>query len=54
MRGTSRDDVCGVHKRSGWNLTRSGRGWAKKVPRVVLWDEVQMVDDLRCEDFCAR
>jgi hypothetical protein len=29
------------------------RGWAKKVPRVVLWDEVQMADDLRCEDCCA-
>jgi hypothetical protein len=52
MRATSRGDVRGVCKRSGWNLTTSGRGWAKK--RVVLWDEVQMADDLRCEGCCAR
>ena len=26
----------------------------EEVPRVVLWDEVRMADDLRCEDCCAR
>ena len=33
IRHTSRDDVCGVRKRSGWNSTRSSCGGATKVTK---------------------